>query len=224
MSGGIDETPEGDPPVAAEYALGVLGAEERAAVERRIADDADFAAEVEWWENRLAPLAAEIPHAVPREEVWDAVAHAVLRERRGRPELWNSVGLWRGAAAVAAAAAILIAVAPRPETPPSIALIAAPDDRGPRLVVSLDHARERLVITSTKITTSADQSPELWIIPPGQQPQSLGVIPARDYSLPLPAALWGRGSKAVLAVTLEQQGGSPDGRPHGPIVAQGEIL
>ena len=46
--------------LAAEYALGVLGASERAQIERRIAREHAFAGLVAAWEARLAPWAAEI--------------------------------------------------------------------------------------------------------------------------------------------------------------------
>ena len=50
------EMPEDDA-LAAEHALGVLTARERAAAELRMAREPDFAAKVEAWRERLAPLA-----------------------------------------------------------------------------------------------------------------------------------------------------------------------
>ena len=64
---------------------------------------------------------------------------------------------------------------------------------------------------------------ELWAIEGENAPISMGVIPIDARSeVKLPdAALKGFGEGAVLAITLEQKGGSPDGTPRGPIVAAG---
>ena len=51
---------------AAEYVLGVLGAEERRRAEFRIASEPRFAAEVAYWEARLGPLAERVPRSPRR--------------------------------------------------------------------------------------------------------------------------------------------------------------
>jgi anti-sigma-K factor RskA len=65
---------------------------------------------------------------------------------------------------------------------------------------------------------------ELWAIEGEQAPKSLGVIPIdarRDVTVK-PDILAGFGSGTTLAITLEQQGGSPTGKAQGPIVAVGK--
>ncbi|UXN74014.1 anti-sigma factor [Devosia sp. A8/3-2] len=66
---------------------------------------------------------------------------------------------------------------------------------------------------------------ELWAIQGGNNPVSMGVIPANQRSTvsitPEVMAGWGEGS--VLAITLEPKGGSPSGAPTGPIVAKGAV-
>ena len=52
---------DGDNLVAAEYVLGVLGAEERREVERRLAQEPALASEVAFWEERLGGLADAVP-------------------------------------------------------------------------------------------------------------------------------------------------------------------
>ena len=65
----------------------------------------------------------------------------------------------------------------------------------------------------------------LWAIQGGNNPISMGVIPVDQRSAveisPDVMAGWGEGS--ILAITLEEAGGSPDGNPHGPIVAKGAV-
>ena len=70
-----------------------------------------------------------------------------------------------------------------------------------------------------------DKDFELWAIQGGNNPISMGVVPVGERHAvsisPEVMAGWGEGS--VLAITLEEKGGSPDGNPHGPVVAKGAV-
>ena len=87
--------------------------------------------------------------------------------------------------------------------------------------------RYEAVITQDKLTitrvsgpaAAPDRSHELWIIAGDNPPVSLGVLPDDQGVISLPGA----GPGEVLAITEEQAGGSPDGKPHGPIVAAGTL-
>jgi len=74
---------------AAEYVLGVLGAEDRRAAEFRMAAEPKFAAEVAFWETRLGGLAESLPAVVPPAKVWAGIEDrlsaslAPPRERAG---------------------------------------------------------------------------------------------------------------------------------------------
>lgn len=65
------------------------------------------------------------------------------------------------------------------------------------------------------------RSTELWLIPPGHKPVDVGLLPAGQQAvMHLPADLVAQlGPKAVLAVSVEPQGGSPTG----PVIAKGAI-
>lgn len=63
--------------LAAEYALGTLDAEERAQVEAMISADADFAAMVESWNNKLGSLNQMVGSVEPSAELWDRIKAAV---------------------------------------------------------------------------------------------------------------------------------------------------
>jgi anti-sigma-K factor RskA len=229
----LPEDAEGE---AAEHALGVTSAEMRALAEVRRAREPGFDRAVGAWEERLAPLADEIAPMEPRRRVWPRVAKSI-----GQRGGLHSVAFWRGATAASlalAAASVLLVVIPSPEPPPTepasapapapvlTGLIApAAGAQGPMVVAMVDEARNELVFTAASVVTAADKSAELWVIPAGQTPQSLGVIAAgQERRMPLPAALTGAGqATAVLAITMEQAGGSPDGAPHGPVVATGGL-
>ena len=60
---------------------------------------------------------------------------------------------------------------------------------------------------------------ELWLIPPGGTPVSLGLLEAAPLTLATarPQAGW------TLAVTLEPAGGGPNGQPTGPVLMAAEV-
>ena len=228
-----------DEQLAAEYVVGVLTSEERAQAERRIAAEPGFAAEVADWQERLMPLLAEIEPETPPRVVWMRVA-AQLGVSATRPAgVWNSVAVWRGVAAVASVAAAvavaaLVLTPPRVVIEPGAAPAAAPvltsiallkEEAGPTsFVVTLDKAHDRLIVATVAGQAQADRSFELWVLPEGQAPVSLGVLNGREALVLDTAKLLGPdGETASLAITLEPLGGSPSGDPTGPVVASGAL-
>lgn len=71
----------------------------------------------------------------------------------------------------------------------------------------------------------AQHSLELWVIPPGDKPHSLGLVdPDRPVKVRVPPELLPHVSAdSVLAISLEPLGGSPTGQPTGPVVANGKL-
>jgi anti-sigma-K factor RskA len=63
--------------LAAEYALGTLGADERAQVESLMSLDRDFTAIVHAWEYRLGVLNQMVGPVEPSPEVWDRIKTAI---------------------------------------------------------------------------------------------------------------------------------------------------
>ncbi|MCD6061837.1 MAG: hypothetical protein K0S16_2148 [Moraxellaceae bacterium] len=77
------------------------------------------------------------------------------------------------------------------------------------------------------VDVPADRDLELWAIPEGGAPQSLGVIrrsEATKAEVALGAEAQARlaGGK-VLAISLEPAGGSPTGAPTGPVLYTGRL-
>lgn len=230
----------------AEYVLGVLDADARAAVEREVQDDPDAAATVQWWQQRLTPLSEDIASNAPPEYIWariqDALGHSasipVTAPRPiPRPGLWNSLALWRwlgigGGVVAAACLALAIVVTRPPPTAPTTTTASYMVARiqqnngvaGWTATMDLKHAR-MVVVPATPAAVASDRSTELWLIPPGKKPISLGLIAEnRPTTVALsPALLAQLGTKALLAVSVEPHGGSPTGQPTGPVVAKGSI-
>jgi anti-sigma-K factor RskA len=120
----------------------------------------------------------------------------------------------------AAVAAALIAVAflfPDLIFKPEVNSIAqlAPQGGQPAFVVSVLDDQKKLLIRAANVSAVPNQSYELWAVPQGQAPVSLGVIEAageteRDVAENLRGLL---APGATLAVSLEPLGGSPTGSP-----------
>lgn len=221
--------------LAGEYVLGVLDAPQRAAVRQRIVDDAVFAGAVDWWERSLTPLVGEVAAAEPSAGLWTQISNLIAS--RSRPSLWRDVRVWRGVSvgALALAAAcvvgmVVVSQAPPPAVvaplPNQVAVIADPATREARLVATLDRANGQLVLTPVALTLPEGRDPELWIIPQGGKPISLGVIATSGPTrMAAPVDLrTGDVFAATLAISDEPLGGSPTGAPTGSIRAAGQFI
>lgn len=227
----------------AEYVLGVLDADARTAVEQEMRSNPQVAAAVELWQRHLTPLADDVDTVVPAPYVWarihdalDLAATPVMPGPRPHAGLWDNLRLWRwlgiGASVVAAACVVVMFALPRPTTTPStlnanyMAATITQDNgvTGWTATMDLQHAR-MIVVPATPAAFAQGRTPELWLIPPGEKPISLGVIaPDKPTTIALRAELLTRlSAKALLAVSVEPTGGSPTGQPTGPVMAKGAI-
>jgi anti-sigma-K factor RskA len=227
--------------LAAEHALGVLSGPERAAAEARAAGDPAFAALVESWRERLAPLLDAVAPAAPPAALWRRIERAV--PANDEPALHRRLRFWQGAAigsaglaAASLAAAVMLAVrlpvAPQvtaaPAAPILNASLMSPEDGGrPMFVAAYDPARHALIVTSLmKPGADPEHVHELWVIPADGKPHPIGMIaPGSSKAMRMPmemAPMFTPG--AAIAVSVEPPGGSPmKTAPSGPIAAMGHL-
>jgi anti-sigma-K factor RskA len=238
----MSETPElpPDEALAAEHALGVLTAAERAAAEQRMARDPAFAADVEAWRERLAPLLDEVEGVTPPADLWERVLR-MLPANDEFAGLRRKVATWRRATfgSLALAAASLAAVAIVASQPPVVITKTAPVSTPllnanlqttggqPLFVAAYDPERKALIITSlVPPGTDPEHVHELWIIPADGQPHSLGMVePGTSKRVPMAgdmAPMMVEGG--TLAISVEPPGGSPTKTaPSGPVAATGKL-
>ncbi len=211
---------------AAELALGVLAGAERFAVQRRAEREPAFAALVVHWEERLSPWATEIAEVAPPPQVWERIAAALPAQKN--QSIWQSLAFWRGltlatGALAAACIGALIYLGNAPQQPP---LFAAIDGGGHHhFVATLDKNSGSIAVVPASYTADTTRVPELWLIPSDGKPRPLGLLRA-DTATTLTLShdmLAHAVSNAVLAVSLEPQGGSPTGQPTGPVIATGKL-
>jgi anti-sigma-K factor RskA len=246
------DKPELHERLAAEYALGTLRGRARRRFERWMREDGAIAQAVARWQARVAPLADAVAPVQPPQRVWRAIEEQLGADRQqaggGKGGLWDSIAFWRGLglAATGSAAALLAAsvlLAPRaPEPAPAPVVLRVPSEgmpnaylavlsdaktQKPVLVVSAGVKSDQLWIkTLDPAIHVADKSLQLWALPSGGAPQSLGLVAESDKAaLKLVAAAeQALGDVPALAVSLEPKGGSTTGAPTGPVLFSGPCI
>lgn len=230
--------------MAAELALGLLDGDERAAALRLQLSDAEFAAEVEAWRDRFAPLSSGFASASPPAALWAAIEARLGDDAEpatvtNMPSLLaRQLGRWRAAAigssAVAAVllAAIVLRPAPEPviqpvpvatERPVTIAQLAG-EPGGALLAARYMDEPGELMIRSAGMPTG-DLAPELWVIPADGVPRSLGLVAIDGMTrVTVPIELRGMmADGATLAITMEPADGAPHDAPSSAPIAAGTI-
>lgn len=218
--------------LAAEYALGVLAGTDRAAAQRLIERDRNFARMVADWEQRLAPWAGEIAEVAPPPQVWEGIAAALPTQAPRRASLWDSLAFWRSFALASALAAaclgglIYLGALDRQELLRQAPLIATIEGGGNRVfVATIDTKRGTVAVVPASFSADATREPELWLIPADGKPRPIGMLRAdRAVTIAIPPEFATQTvSNAVLAVSLEPPGGSPTGQPTGPVIGTGKL-
>ncbi|MCU0763504.1 MAG: anti-sigma factor [Hydrogenophaga sp.] len=156
---------------------------------------------------------------------------------------WRSLPLWRSASAAGALATVLAVVAAvglrndlgsqigelqaQLQATPSIEYVAVLNDAqaSAAMLVTFDPKNNRLTLQRVGgFQEAADQSLQLWALPPSGAPRSLGVLSPQRL-LQLAAEQRDVQEVPALAVSLEPLGGVPsETGPTGPVLFQGALI
>ena len=222
----IPTDPDAREELAAEYVLGTLEARESEEVARALPRDAALAEAVARWEARLGPLAGLAPPEAPPPGLWTRIeaaldppaAPAAIPWWRRLTDPWR-IGAF-AATAVAAGLAGFILLRPPPE--PLLMTVLLSDRDQPAWLVHAEGDALRLASLNTRSVPS-DRVLELWALPQGARaPTSLGLIPAEGRLTVRPATIRPQPGM-LIEITLEPPGGSPIGRPTGPVQFIGRL-
>ncbi len=219
--------------LAAEYVLGTLKGGARRRFEGWLHQDAALRRSVAEWQDRLTPLAEFAPPTAPGPQVWRAIEQR-LNLRRPVPawQFWRSesVNFWRGLGAASSALALVLAavLVTRTLDAPRIDYVATLSDEQAHTVLLLT-ADSRHQALNVKLVANApvasDKTLQLWAVPKAGHPRSLGLLADRGEARLALAAGAVDADVALLAVSLEPKGGSPDPNgPTGPILYKGSWL
>jgi len=228
--------------LAAEYVAGTLRGPARQRFETLLPAHASLRNAVRAWQDRLMPLTLAIEPQQPSPRVWTRIEQRIGTPANSSPPKVQAgsrrqLAFWRGLAGLASTATVVLAIVlalPQPAQPPIVVVLgpAAPPAGGGVVAASFvasisPDGRSLVTRPITNVRLESNRSLELWAVPkarPGQpadSPRSLGVISADG------ATVVQRGKVLddvdALAVSLELSGGSPSGKPTGPILNVGKL-
>jgi anti-sigma-K factor RskA len=235
--------------LAADYVMGLLEGAELAAAETRLERDDAFAGAVHAWRERLAELDATAEEMQPSAALWDRIAADTrvappiplpgARNALRGATLWNNLRFWRGAgiggafAALAFAMIMIGALATSRQLRHELVALA---QRKPIYVAVLvnDTTKEAGAIVNTfangrveliplrAIDVPAGRTLQVWTLwDRAIGPKSIGLASqSRTLQLDL-ESLPDTVVDQLFEITLEPEGGSPIGRPTGPILFKG---
>jgi anti-sigma-K factor RskA len=118
---------------------------------------------------------------------------------------------------------------PAPPPVPSAQYVALlqRDGGSPAFILTVDAATKNFTVRKVGADAEPGKSFELWLISDRlPAPRSLGVIGGSDFTARPVLADFDAGTinSALFAVTVEQAGGSPDGKPHSAPVFTGKLI
>lgn len=227
----LGETAEALDELAGEYVLGTLSAEQHEAVRQRLTGDQQLRGAVDAWEQRLLALNALAEPLPPNPRLWGRISRSVDAQSQTQPQRiapprqsgrwWHRLVLWQGLAGAGLVASLLLAftllTAKAPE-PSFLVVLVAPADSAPGWVVQASDTRSIQLIPLGQFAVPSDKVLQFWT--KGEQwqaPLSLGLVkPGEQYRVPahdLPPLE----PNQLFELTLERAGGSPTGRPTGPV-------
>ncbi len=222
--------------LAGEYVLGVLSLDERHAVSARRMVEPELDAAILRWENRLDPLLDYIGAVPPPPDLWprimrelaeSPISHDLVANLRERARRWKITALAAGALAASLALGLGLSEMGRLATPQNFVAVLQKDAASPAFVVSVDLSTRELTIRPLDAVAPAGKSYELWIINEKLgPPKSLGVVEKADFTSndKLRAYPPEVVKSSLYAITVEQAGGSPDGKPSGAPVFAGKLI
>lgn len=234
--------------LAAGHALGTLRGGARRRFEALAREQAPVRAAALVWQGRLASMTELQPSITPDPAVWTRIrnmidaeqsALAVERQRdaaaasepQQRGGWLRSLALWRAATAAGALATVLAAAVglnlrDQLRNAPTVQYVAVLNDdkAAASMLVTFDPKKKQLVLQRVgSYNEGNDKSLQLWALPLGGAPRSLGVLDnapalrlsASESDVRVPA----------LAISLEPKGGVPsEGGPTGPVLFHGALI
>jgi anti-sigma-K factor RskA len=188
--------------LAASHALGTLRGGARRRFETIAREQAPVRAAALVWQSRLASMTELQSPVVPDAAVWTRIRniidaekaqHAIERQRdaanardaaKPRGGWLGSLALWRGATAAGALATVLAVVVglnlrDQLINAPAVQYVAvlSDDQAAASMLVTFDPKKKQLVLQRVgSYAEGTDKSLQLWALPPGGAPRSLGVL------------------------------------------------
>lgn len=214
----------------AEYVIGTLGAADSQEVEHAAARDPALADSIAALEYQFHPLTALAPPVQPPAGTWEAILARITPMPAAAPALaarasagWQKLfGAGVAGAAVAGLAAFLVL---RPAPPPDRYVgVMQTDQQSPAWVVEADRQGGIRLAAFNRGAVPEGRVMQLWGLAPGDAgPTSLGLLPPDGTRFQIDTSRRPPVDDMLVEISLEPPGGSPIGRPTGPVVFIGRL-
>lgn len=232
---GLDPEDEDVDVRAATYVAGLASDEEARAFEALLATDPRVRAAYSRQRDRFLELDTAAAPAEVSDDLWSRIdgglttqpSVTALSQRRAKPAAAPAQSrreFWRGFAAASVVATIgagAVRATLWPAPPKLVVVLLDSEARPVSLVEAFEGQRIR-VVPLGRIDVPSGRTLQVWTLPdPQTGPVSIGLMPAVTATTldgpPLPAPKL----EQLYEITLEPAGGSPTGRPTGPIIGKG---
>ncbi len=224
--------------LAIDYVLGMAEGQDHERALRLMSSDALFRTLVTLWREKLGDIDSTAPEHPPRDLAWETLERAISTQLP-RPaanakaaehwfgSFWQNLGFWRPAAMAAGLATVMLAGglarewARPPRQPVYVAVLQTEQGRAQAVVNAYADGTVTLVPIET-IGVPEGRILEVWTLQSREQgPVSIGRMDqARTLKLDL-KQLKRPDAGHLFEITVEPPGGSPTGRPTGPVLSKG---
>jgi anti-sigma-K factor RskA len=227
--------------LAIDYVLGMAEGPDHERALRLIASDPLFKSIVMTWREKLGEIDRTAEEKAPEQMTWDTLEKAIATERispavkapvasdsRSLAErVWQSLGFWRPTAIAAGLASLMLAggllreQGKPPQQPIYVAVLQTEQGRASAVVNAFADGTVTLIPIET-IGVPEGRILEVWTLQTRERgPVSVGRMDrARTLKLNL-GDLSRPDAGHLFEITVEPPGGSPTGRPTGPVLMKG---
>ncbi len=217
--------------LADEYVLGLTESATTAGIEEAMERDPELKAAIAASRERFLPLDTAVTPVTDTDALWHRIESALPAQqvKSARPVATTANDnnkKWKIAAFSSFAAALLLAIGlgyslTRTIEPLVVAVLI--NEAGEVQAVVEDFGNERATIRMlADFAVPNDKAIEVWTLPSREMgPVSLGLLEGVHSARLDGPALPSPRDNQLYEITLEQTGGSPTGRPTGPILAKG---
>lgn len=227
--------------LAGEYVLGLLDSTERARFEARLVDEPLLRSALKRARDRFLEIDTSARAVPPAADLWQRIEAGLGKtsnvveltpRRKSQAEVAASraaprrpqAAFWQGFAAAAVLAVMVAGIAASalwPKSPRLIVVLLDAQARPVSIVETFEGQKIR-VIPLGAIEVPKGKTLQVWTLPDRKTgPVSMGLMPSvsatRLEGPPLPAPKL----EQLYEITLEPAGGSPTGKPTGPIIGKG---
>ncbi|MBN2865452.1 MAG: anti-sigma factor [Thiotrichales bacterium] len=235
--------------LAGEYVLGSLNEQERQDFEKEMAQDSALQKMVNDWQMQFLPLNDALPPVKPSrplsariERSLDALSEHHVQDKnrstepasalavQGWTKFWQSLHVWQGIAAACFLASVILGVKVQlaPEAAGEtvyMAVLVAPQDKSPGWVIQASESNKIQLTPLGAVQIPEGKALQFWTKADGwNAPVSLGLVKKGETLTVNLDSLPPLEENQLFELTVEEETGSPTGKPTGPIQSIGRAV